>query len=104
MVAVPGITAKPRYFQRKRKDCFFPYGSFLGAGFFFLFLRDFLQTSLHASLARAATHALLEPIIGKTNGVTFGPIRPIPGARDGIRAPQGAWRLAEDTRIEWGLC
>lgn len=32
---VPGITAKPRYFQRKTKDRFFPHGPFLGAGIFF---------------------------------------------------------------------
>lgn len=32
---VPGITAKPRYFQRKMKDRFFRHGSFLGAGIFF---------------------------------------------------------------------
>lgn len=85
---VPGITTKPRYFQRKTKDRFFPPWPFLRSRNFFP--RDFLPTSLHASLARAVSHAL-EPIIGKRNGITFRPVGPIPGARDGVRAPRGTW-------------
>ena len=80
---VLGITAKPRYFQKKMEGHFSLMTLFLRSEKFFP--EALLQASLHASQGRIALHALLELVIGKRNGITFRPIRSIAG--DGVRVP-----------------
>lgn len=83
--AVPGITAEPKYFQRKMKGHFSPIVLSLRSEKFCP--KTVLQTSRHGSLARVALHALLELLIGKRNGMTFRLTSPIPRAGAGLRVP-----------------
>lgn len=72
-VVVPGITTKPKCYQRKMKSFFFfSYGSLLRIKQHFP-PKALLQTSLHISLTKVASYVLLKPIIGRRNEINFRP-------------------------------